>query len=185
MKSMKFAILLLMAFSVIGCKEESKDKMSEQQVVRYSEIIDNKELNNTVIVNANADDVWGLLRKMDDIAKYSSTIAIVEWVGPKDTGGQRICTSPDGKGQFKEDILTFNDQHRSYSYAVSEGTPTKNMVNSFKVVNLGYHKSAIVWSSKYDAFMENSEMTEMQFVTFMDSASKEMMNNIAKASTKL
>ncbi len=41
----------------------------------------------------------------------------------------------------------------------------------------GYHKSSIVWSSKYDAFIKNRKMTERQFVKFMDKASKDMMIN--------
>lgn len=139
----------------------------------------------TKIVSASADQVWTVLRKMDDIDKYSSLIAKVKWDGNKGVGGQRTCTAPEGQGYFKESIVQFDDVARTYSYALLEGVPVKGMVNSFKVVDLGYQKSMIVWTSSYDEFMTNPEMTEDQFAGFINNSIQEMIGNVVKAAKKI
>lgn len=135
----------------------------------------------TQVVDASADDVWGLLRQMDDIDKYSSAVASVKWSGDHGVGGQRVCVAAQGEGYFKESIVAFDDNARTYSYALVEGVPVKGMVNTFKVVDLGYKKSMIVWTSNYDAFMNNPQMTEEQFAGFIKMSSAEMVNNVALA----
>ncbi|WP_422858873.1 SRPBCC family protein [Flagellimonas sp. S174] len=138
----------------------------------------------TKVVEASADDVWDELRKLDNIDEISSFVAKVDFTGPKGAGGTRVCTAPDGQGKFKENILAFDDANRSYTYAVVEGVPAAGMVNNFKVVDLGYKKSMIVWTSAYDKFMDNPQMTEEQFNGFLNQASTEMMANVAKAASK-
>ena len=135
----------------------------------------------TQVVDASADDVWDLLRQMDDIDKYSSAVAKVEWTGNRGVGGERVCTASQGQGFFKESIVAFDDNARTYSYALIEGVPVKGMVNTFKVVDLGYKKSMIVWTSNYEAFMKNPQMTEEQFAGFIEMSSAEMVANVAKA----
>ncbi|MEL6483582.1 MAG: SRPBCC family protein, partial [Bacteroidota bacterium] len=81
------------------------------------------KLTYTKVVNKSADDVWEVIRIMDNIDKYSSAVAKVEWTGEKGVGGQRVCTTPDGKGFFKESILAYDDANRTYTYAVVEGVP--------------------------------------------------------------
>ncbi|MBP2831518.1 SRPBCC family protein [Aquimarina sp. U1-2] len=138
----------------------------------------------TKVIEASADDVWYELRKLDNIDEISSFVAKVEFKGPKGVGGSRICTAPDGQGKFKENILAYDDTNRTYTYAVVEGIPAAGMVNNFKVVDLGYQKSMIVWTSSYDKFMKNPQMTEEQFNGFLNQASTEMMVNIAQAASK-
>ncbi len=138
----------------------------------------------TKIVETSADDVWAELRKLDNIDKISSFVGKVEFTGPKGIGGSRVCIAPDGQGKFKENIIAFDDAARSYSYAVVEGVPATGMVNNFKVVDLGYQKSMIVWTGNYDAFVENPQMTEEQFSGFLNQACSEMMANVALAATK-
>lgn len=135
----------------------------------------------TQLVDASADDVWTVLRQMDDIDKYSSAVAKVEWNGDHGIGGERVCTAPEGQGFYKESIVNFDDSGRTYSYALIEGVPVKGMVNTFKVVDLGYQKSMIVWTSNYDAFMKNPQMTEEQFGGFIKMSIGEMVGNIAEA----
>ncbi len=139
------------------------------------------KITETKVVAASADDVWGLLRQMDDIQKYSSAIATVEWSGERGVGGQRICRTPDGQGYFKEGIIGFDDTNRSYSYALLEGVPAKGMVNNFKVVDLGYQKSMIVWTSNYEEFMTNPQMNEEQCAGFLNQSITEMLTNVAAA----
>lgn len=135
----------------------------------------------TKIVKASADKVWSVIRKMDDIDKYSSAIAKVEWSGSHGVGGQRVCTAPEGNGYFKESIVAFDDNNRTYSYAVVEGVPVKGMVNSFKVLDLGYNKSMIVWTSNYEQFIENPNMSEQEFLSFLNQTLDEFVDNMALA----
>ena len=142
------------------------------------------KVTNTQIVDVSADLVWAVLRKMDDIDKYSSGVEKVDWSGAHGVGGQRVCTAPGGQGRFVESIVKFDDTTRSYSYALVEGVPAKGMVNSFKVVDLGYQKCMIVWTSTFDQFVENPQMTEAQFMGFLDMASTEMLDKVAAEATK-
>lgn len=174
---------LLAGILVASCGTETKkEATSVAQESRLSiETVANEGITNTIIVNANADVVWSVLRELDNVDEFSTSVAQVEWKGEKGVGGQRVCTTPDGKGSFTENITAFNDQNRTYSYAVVEGVPAKGMVNTFKVVNLGYKKSAIVWFSEYDSFVQNPKMDESQFINFVDSSSKEMIANVAQS----
>ncbi len=129
-------------------------------------------------VDLSADKVWEQIRVMDNIDKISSFVGKVEWTGPKGAGGSRVCTAPDGKGAFKENIIKFDDEQRTYTWQVVEGVPAK-VTNSFRVVDLGLNKSMIVWSSNYK-FMENPNMTEEQFKAFMLGTVSEMVENMVK-----
>ncbi len=134
-------------------------------------------------VELSADQVWEQIRIMDNIDKLSSLVATVEWTGPKDVGGSRVCKSGDGQGYFKENIVDFSDAERTYTYAVVEGVPTKKMVNNFKVVDMGYQKSLILWTSNFE-FMQNPNMTEEQFRGFLSSSVDEMIKNTIALATK-
>lgn len=165
---MKFSILplLLLFFTGAGLSAQSTDA----------------RLTITQVVDASADEVWGILRDLDNIAELSSLVEKVTFQGDTHAaGGQRTCVAPNGQGKFVESIIDFDDRQRSYTYAVVEGVPAKGVVNSFKVVDLGYQKSMIVWQSTYEAFMENPQMTEEQFNGFLDMAATEMVANVAKA----
>ncbi len=141
-------------------------------------------LTHTQVIEASADDVWAALRTMDDIDLYSSFIGRVEWTGPKDVGGQRICYTPDGTGYFKETVVAFDDHNRTYSYSLDEGAPVQGMVNTFNVVDLGYKTSMIVWTSNYDMFIENPQMTKDEYFAFVNTAITEMVDNVAKAAAQ-
>lgn len=130
-------------------------------------------------LDRSADKVWEQIRKMDNIDEISSFVSKVEWTGPKDVGGERICTAADGNGHFREKITGFDDKTRTYTYQVVEGVPAKNMNNMIKVLDLGYNKSMIVWTSDYE-FVENPNMTQDQFNNFLTSARVEMVENIIK-----
>ena len=134
----------------------------------------------TKIVDVSADEVWSVIRQMDQIDKYSSNIARVEWSGNMGIGGSRTCFSPDGKGYFKENIVDYDDMKRTFSYSVVEGVPVKGMVNTWNVIDLGYKKSMIVWTSEYEQFMDNPQMTKEQFMGFIDSSLNEFVGNVVK-----
>ena len=139
------------------------------------------EPNVTVVktINLSADQVWEQLRIMDNIDELSSLVAKVAWSGNHGVGGERVCTAEDGQGFFKERITDFSDAQRSYSYAVVEGVPAKNMVNRFKVVDLGYNQSMVVWTSSFE-FVENPQMNQEQFQGFLNTSVSEMIANSVK-----
>lgn len=130
-------------------------------------------------INLSADKVWEQVRKMDNINELSSFVSHVKWTGPKGIGGERVCTAADGNGHFREKITGFDDESRTYTYQVVEGVPARNMHNMIKVVDLGYNKSMIVWTSDFE-FIDNPNMTEEQFNNFLTSARVDMVNNIVK-----
>ena len=170
MKKFIFVFALLLGLSVHQTQAQNADAN-----ITWSKVLD-----------TSADNVWMLLRKMDDIDKYSSGISRVVWTGKKGKGGERVCYPPKGQeGYFKEKIVAFDDNGRTFSYAVVEGVPIKGMVNTFKVVDLGYKKSMIVWSSNFEEFMENPQMTEEQFMGFIKMSLEEMVGNITMAAKKV
>jgi len=137
------------------------------------------KLVHTQIVEKSADDVWKIVRNLD-FSKYTQTIDQVKVIGQAGAGSSRVCSTPDEKGQFKENILAYDDVNRTYTYAVVEGVPVKGLINNFKVIDLGYNKSMIVWWSNYEAFMQNPQMNEQQFTAFMKSSVNEIVTNMAK-----
>ncbi len=165
LKSVLFGTLLILGFSAIQAQES--------------------EPNITVVkqVDLSADKVWSQLRVMDNIDQLSSFVAKVKWTGNHGVGGQRVCTAADGQGYFKESIVGFSDTERSYSYAVVEGVPAKDMVNRFKVIDLGYEKSMIIWTTSYE-FVENPQMDKDQFSGFLHTAVTEMIANTIKLAEK-
>ena len=131
-------------------------------------------------VDLSADAVWEQIRILDNIDEVSSLVSKVEFTGPlAAAGGSRVCTNAEGNGYFKENIKAFSDAERSYTYHVAEGVPAKNMINNFKIVDLGYQSSMVVWTSSYE-FMENPNMNQEQFVQFLTMAITEMIDNSIK-----
>lgn len=139
----------------------------------------------TKVINGSVDKVWEVVRKMDDINLYTQVVGSVEWKGEHGVGGERVCLPPKDSngGILNEKILTFNDVTRAYSYSV-EGVPTKGMVNSFRVVDLGFNKSMIVWNSTYESFVENPQMNEDQLKGFLKQTLTEILNNMAVSAAK-
>lgn len=138
----------------------------------------------TKVINASADDIWELVRKMDDIHEYTKVLGSVVWSGNQGIGGQRVCYPPKGQegGILNEKIIQFSDENRFYSYSV-EGVPAKGMVNSFRVMDLGYNKCMILWNSTYTSFVENPQMNENQLKAFLSKTLTEVLDNFAKAAS--
>ena len=70
----------------------------------------------TKVVDASADHVWTVLRKMDQIDKYTQNVARVEWSGNMGVGGTRKCFAPEGQGYFKENIALSNCKNLASSF---------------------------------------------------------------------
>ncbi|MEO0899713.1 MAG: SRPBCC family protein [Bacteroidota bacterium] len=130
----------------------------------------------SAVANVSADQVWAQIRKLDNIAELSSLVGSLTWKGPKGVGGERKCVTPDKSGYFIERIREFDDQKRTYEWQVVEGVPAKNVINRYRVIDLGYNKSMVVFTSRFE-FIENPNMNEDQFKAFLKSASYEMASN--------
>jgi hypothetical protein len=168
MKILKsFIVIILLTFS-----SQSMTSQMKAPDITYS-----------VEANVSADKLWEQIRIMDNIDLVSSYVAKVTWKGPKGVGGERKCVAPDGKGYYVEKVKSFNDDQRTYQWQVTEGVPAKNVFNSFKVVDLGYNKSMIIFRSNFE-FMENPNMTKPQFEAFFNAASKEIVGNYIKLAQK-
>lgn len=131
------------------------------------------------VLEISADKVWEQIRKMDNINEISSFVSSVKWSGPKGVGGERVCISEDGITHFKEIITAFDDATRSYSYEVTEGVPAKNMTNTATVIDMGFNRSMIVWTSAFE-FVANPQMSLGQFSDFLTTAREEMVANIVE-----
>lgn len=136
-------------------------------------------LSNSVTVDISADRLWEEVRRMDNVDELTQVVADVKWEGPKGVGGQRTCTAADGQGFFVELVQEFDDANRTYQWEVTQGVPAKNVKNRFRVVDLGYNRSMLVFTSHFD-FLENPNMTADQFRGFLNMASLEMMGNLVK-----
>ena len=141
----------------------------------------NALITKTKIINASADEVWERLRKLDKVEELTPDFIGDSWVtGPIGVGAVRSCSAPGQTRKnaenpaFTETVLAFDDEKRFYSYSVS-GVPAKNMVNSFKVVDLGYKKCMVVWRSGGWTFVDNPQMSKTQFMGFLDTVSNQMM----------
>jgi len=138
-------------------------------------------LSKSVVLNSSADEVWSELRQLDRFGELFPNFIAEVWIDNYTTpkvGLQRKCTAPGqakGTVSYQESIIEFDDEKRFYAYAVS-GVPAKDMVNMFKVIDLGYQKSMVVWNSTGWTFIENPQMSEDQFLGFMGAAIDEAMS---------
>lgn len=144
------------------------------------------ELVKSKIVSASADEVWERLRKLDDLEKIVPHLLSDSWVhnnAEPGIGVKRSCTAPGtpkGEASYTEEITDFSDQERFYEYAITQGTPTKNMVNTLRVLDMGYKRCLVVWTSTREAFIENPQMTEEQFNDFLNMAGQSLVEGLAK-----
>ena len=138
-------------------------------------------LTKTKVINASADDVWERLRELDGLEEIIPDFLSDSWIindATPGVGAKRSCTAPGtpkGQASYTEQVVEYDDDKRYYAYAITEGIPAKNMINSFKVVDLGYKKCMVVWQSEGGQFIENPNMTRDQFTWFLNSAGDAIM----------
>lgn len=166
MKALKLNVLALL---VLGLASTAQAQSNEITMTKSQ------------IINASADDVWNRLRKLDGLEQIIPNFLEDSWVigdATPGVGAKRSCTAPGtprGEASYTEQVVEFDDDKRYYSYAILEGIPAKNMVNSFRVIDLGYKKCMVVWESNGGQFQDNPNMSKEQFVGFLNSASDAIM----------
>lgn len=140
----------------------------------------------TQIIEASADEVWERLRKIDKLEEIIPDFLASSWIvdnAQPGVGVKRSCAAPGtpkGQASYTEQVVEYDDEKRYYAYAVIEGIPAKNMLNSFKVIDLGYKKCLVIWHSIGGEFIENPNMTKEQFLEFLNAASDAMMAGLYK-----
>lgn len=139
------------------------------------------------VINDSADNVWGRLRKLDGIEEFLPEVVGKSWVIDNQepgVGAKRSCAlngMPDDSPATVEEVIAFDDTTRSYSYKIEEGSlPVKNMLNTFKVNDLGYKKCELSWEATMEAFIENPQMSESDFRQFIVGNGQMLMSNLSK-----
>jgi len=137
------------------------------------------------IVDASADQVWERLRQLDGLEDIVPDLLASSWIhndAKPGVGCERSCAAPGtpkGQASYTERITKFSDQERFYEYAVIAGTPTKNMVNSLRVTDLGYNKCMVTWTSTREGYINNPQMTEEEFNAFLSMAGTSIVDGVA------
>ncbi|WP_020566791.1 SRPBCC family protein [Neolewinella persica] len=124
----------------------------------------------------SADVVWGEVRKMDNMEHLSSQIDTVEWFGPKGVSGEGLMRG--GAHAFCERVTAFDDLQRSYSYEVAEGVPAKELTNTIRIIDEGYARCLLVWTSACGGFLPGAEMSEAEFAGFLSAARTEIVDTL-------
>ena len=139
------------------------------------------------VINDSADSVWARLRKLDGVEAFLHEVVGKSWIVDNQAPGvgtKRSCTlhnmSEEGHATAEE-VIAFDDTNRSYSYKIEEGSmPVKNMVNTFSVKDLGYKKCELSWEATMASFIENPQMSEIDFRQFVKSNGEMLMANFSK-----
>lgn len=122
----------------------------------------------SVSINKSADKVWKTLRQLDGLEKIAPQIFTHTSINTREpkVGCVRTCIAQD-KSKWVETIVEFSDETRFFKYQLDEGpVPAKNMVNTLRVIDLGYNKCLFVWTSTFD-FLKNPNVTEKKFKELM------------------
>ena len=134
---------------------------------------ENHTISRNIVVEGSADQVWSILRKLDGVEQYAGgMVTHSKLKGKPGVGCERICTMNNGM-QVKEKIIAFDDSARTYTYEVSGApVPVKAMVNTARVVDLGYNRSLLVWTSNFKPKPE----ADVKQITMMMGGMLEMTN---------
>ena len=71
-----------------------------------------------------------------------------------------------------------------YSYIITQGVPVKDMLNSFKVDDLGAGRSKVTLKATMREFIENPNMSQADFKAFLVSNGMAVINGLANIYNK-
>lgn len=117
--------------------------------------------NQSIVINASADDVWSRFSNFHDLSWAPNVIASVEKVGDIDggrVGAQRILN-----GVFHETLVEIDDNAHFLRYSIDDGpSPVSRdeVSNYIGVVNLSAveegAKTLVEWTSSWDSNNEDA-----------------------------
>ena len=109
---------------------------------------------NSIVINSDADKVWGVLKNFHDLSWSKNVITKVEVVGDKslnEIGSRRILNEA-----FHETLQTVDDSTRKFSYSIDDGPDVvskENVVGYIGEVTVfpitENNTSFVLWTSKW------------------------------------
>ncbi|RJL30377.1 SRPBCC family protein [Bailinhaonella thermotolerans] len=123
----------------------------------------------STVVDAPADEVWGLLRDFGGMSRWHPAMAPseIEGGGPADAVGcVRVFTTVLGPGH-RDRLTALDDRERTYAYT-SESTrmPIRDYRARVRVLPVTEGDRAFVeWSARFDC---DADVAEKMVVTFRD-----------------
>ena len=131
-------------------------------------------------INAPADIVWKTVGAISNVEQYIPTIksSTVQGSG---LGAKRTCILTNEKGEemgkIEEDIIAFNDDAKTYSYAITSAPfPVENYVGTVKVTDRGNNTCELEWSSECEA----KGMTEEEVSNMLHDVYSSILNGLKK-----
>lgn len=117
-----------------------------------------------------ADKVWNYLRDFDSLPKWHPAFSGDMIISGENNvvGVVRTLTIKDGPS-FDEELLTMDNEARSFSYRVIDPNPLplEEYVSTFKVISTGDKSSAVIWSSSYTN-KADSKMKDADLIKFIN-----------------
>ncbi|HSE13836.1 MAG TPA: SRPBCC family protein, partial [Rudaea sp.] len=105
----------------------------------------------SVTIDADAGKVWDIVKNFDGLNTWHPAVAKDEIVSGTNNkaGAVRLLTLKDG-GTIKEKLLAYNDQARTFKYAILEGVlPVSSYTSTFIVKSAGKGKATVTWSGNF------------------------------------
>ncbi|HJT97599.1 MAG TPA: SRPBCC family protein [Rhodanobacteraceae bacterium] len=135
MKALK--VVLFAALAVV-----SAAAFAHAQVLKVSK---------SVTVDAPPDKVWMQIRNFDGLNTWHPAVEKDEIVAGKnnEVGAERLL-SLKGGGTIHEKLLTWDDAHHTFKYAIVEGVlPVSDYTSIVRVEAAGKDKSTVTWSGEF------------------------------------
>jgi hypothetical protein len=116
----------------------------------------------STIVNAPADTVWAYLRDFSNLHEWQPSIETCEIEGdaaPEQIGAIRRLTAQGGQAVFRERLVSFDDDGRSYSYEfLVSPLPVRDYRSTLRVAPVTDSGQAFVeWRGEFGADDNDAE----------------------------
>jgi uncharacterized protein YndB with AHSA1/START domain len=121
----------------------------------------------STVISAPADTVWAYLRDFSNLDEWAPSIESCEIEAdarPDQVGAVRRLTAQGGQAVFRERLLAFDDEGRSFSYEFVESPlPVRDYRSTIRVVPVTDSGQAFVeWWGEFAADDKDAEpMTEL------------------------
>ena len=134
----------------------------------------------TLDLKAPIQDVWDAVKDFDGLHKWHPMFsdAHIKSGANDDVGAIRTLTVKDGPS-FDEELLSFNEIDRKFSYAVIDPTPLPiaEYVSVFEVIEGRRGITTIVWRSSF-VNSSDGKMKDDEVIAFMNGAYRAGLDNL-------
>jgi uncharacterized protein YndB with AHSA1/START domain len=121
----------------------------------------------STVINAPADTVWAYLRDFSNLDGWLPAIESCEIEGgarPDQVGAVRVLTAQGGQAVFRERLVSFDDEGRSYAYEFVESPlPVRDYRSTIRVAPVtDSGKTFVEWWGEFEADGKDAgPMTEL------------------------